>query len=192
MKPFVLETGRLLLRQWRQDDFAPFAALNADARVMAHFPALLTPRQSDALGQRCAGLIAQQGWGFWAVEHKVQQRFIGMVGLHRPSADLPFSPCVEVGWRLVYDAWGQGYAQEAANAALQAGFTMLGFDEIVAFTTVGNVRSQAVMARLGMVCSPQTFLHPALPACHVLAEHCLYRLPKACWINPQAALIHLK
>lgn len=179
MTPYTLETERLLLRQWTTADFAPFAALNSDKRVMAHFPAILSRAQSDALARRCTALIAAQGWGFWALEDKATRQFIGMTGLHRPDMALPFSPCVEVGWRLAYDAWGKGFATEAASAAIQTGFDLLGVTEIVAFTTVANVRSQAVMQRLGMVRDEDTFLHPALPPDHAQAEHFLYRLPKA-------------
>ena len=181
MTPLTLETPRLRLRQWEPGDAEPFAAMHRDPRVMAHFPSTLTRMQSDALQARCAELIGQQGWGFWAVEHKETGMFVGMAGLHRPQADLPFSPCIEVGWRFAHAAWGQGYATEAAQAACEAGFTVCGFDEIVSFTALGNVRSQAVMVRLGMARDPDTFMHPALPAEHALARHCVYRLPKAQW-----------
>lgn len=181
MIPMTLETDRLLLRQWVDADLGPFAALNGDARVMAHFPSVLTPVQSDALANHCRALMAAQGWGVWAIEHKVSGQFIGMAGLHIPSPDLPFSPCVEVAWRLGYDYWGHGYATEAATAAIDTGFGQLDLAEVVAFTTMGNVRSQAVMQRLGMVRLDNTFLHPDLPVGHAQAEHCLYRLSKEAW-----------
>lgn len=177
----TLETPRLLLRQWRDSDVAPFAALNADPRVMACFPATLTRDASDAMALRCRKLIAQRGWGLWAVSLRENNVFIGMTGLHVPEAQLPCSPCVEIGWRLAFDYWGKAYAQEAARAALQAGFARLQLPEIVSFTALPNVRSSALMARLGMRREPATFEHPALPAGHRLRTHCLYRLTRAQW-----------
>ena len=174
------ETNRLRLRQWKAADRAPFAALNADPRVMQYFPAPLSRVESDALADRCESWIAARGWGFWAVETKATGAFIGFVGLHVPSDMLPFSPCVEIGWRLAFEHWGHGFAFEAAQGALNAAFQTLGLDTIVSFTTVGNARSRAVMERLGMSASG-TFEHPLLPEHHPLRPHCLYRLarPKA-------------
>lgn len=180
----ALETPRLRLRQWRDDDFAPFAALNADPQVMAHFPAPLDRAESDALATRCRALIAAQGWGFWATEIKTTGEFIGFVGLHRPLAELPFSPCVEIGWRLARPFWQQGYASEAARAAVHFAFNDLALDEVVAFTALGNQRSQAVMTRLGMRRAAATFEHPTVPAGHPLREHCLYRLARDDWQAP--------
>lgn len=176
-----LVTPRLVLRQWHDSDLPPFAALNADPRVMACFPAPLSREASDAMAQRCSCLIAERGWGFWAVALRENDAFIGMTGLHIPAAQLPCSPCVEIGWRLAFDYWGQGYAQEAAQAALQAGFTHLQLPEIVSFTALQNTRSSALMARLGMRREAATFEHPALPPGHALRTHCLYRLTRAEW-----------
>ena len=171
----MLETERLVLRQWQSRDYAEFAELNADPKVMEFFPACLTVNESDALAQRLSALIDQQGWGFWAIELKQNQRFMGFCGLHQTSPALPFSPNIEIGWRLHVDYWGQGYAAEAAQAALQFGFEQLQLKEIVAFTALGNLRSQTLMERLGMQRDPLNFAHPALPAEHALAKHCLYR-----------------
>lgn len=175
-----LETSRLRLRPWRDEDFAPFAALNADRQVMAHFPATLDRAESDVLAARCQSLIEAQGWGFWATEIKASGDFIGFVGLHRPIAELPFSPCVEIGWRLARPFWSQGYASEAARAALSFAFNDLALAEVVAFTSLENRRSQAVMERLGMR-RAENFEHPALPPGHPLREHCLYRLAVSTW-----------
>lgn len=146
-----LETKRLRLRQWRLADRKFFAALNSDSRVMAFFPSLLTRADSDALADRCQSLIDERGWGLWAVEIKATQEFIGFVGLNTPSAKLPFSPCVEIGWRLAFHQWGKGFALEAAREALHFGFDGLGLQEIVSFTALNNIRSRAVMMRLGML-----------------------------------------
>jgi RimJ/RimL family protein N-acetyltransferase len=172
----MLETDRLLLRQWRAADKVPFAQLNADARVMECYPACLTTAESDGFVDRLTALIADQGWGLWAIEIKDTQKFIGYVGLHVPTADLPCNPCVEVGWRLAYEYWGRGYAPEAAKAALQFGFESLNLTEIVSFTTLGNVRSQRVMEKLGMRRDSETFEHPSVPLDSPLREHCLYRI----------------
>lgn len=171
-----LTTHRLRLRQWQPSDFELFAALNADSTVMEYFPAPLSRPDSDAMALRCQALIAERGWGLWAVETLASQQFIGYVGLHIPSADLPCSPCVEIGWRLARIHWGQGYATEAAKASLKVGFEQLELPEIVSFTSLHNRRSQAVMERIGMVRTADTFEHPKLPPGHWLREHCLYRM----------------
>ena len=173
-----LETPRLRLRQWRESDREPFAALNADAEVMEFFPALLDRPASDAMAERCEALIAQRGWGLWAVELRGSAPFIGYVGLHKPTAELPFNPCVEIGWRLARPHWGRGLATEAARAALAFAFDTLELPEIVSFTSLPNLRSQAVMRRLGMLRDAATFQHPSVPVGSALREHCLYRLSR--------------
>lgn len=175
------DTPRLRLRQWREDDLTPFANLNADPEVMAHFPAPLERPASDALARRCQALIAERGWGFWAAELKESGQFIGFVGLHTPIAELPFAPCVEVGWRLARAHWGRGLASEAARAALTVGFERLELAEIVSFTALGNLRSQAVMERIGMHRTDEDFDHPAVPSGSPLRAHCLYRLDRNSW-----------
>ena len=175
-------TQRLRLRQWRAADRIPFAALNADPAVMAYFPATLSRAQSDALADRCESLLAERGWGFWAVQLLEAPRdFIGFVGLNTPSTELPFSPCVEVGWRLALPYWGKGFALEAARGALRVGFKTLELHEIVSFTAIGNRRSRAVMERLQMQQAPETFEHPGVPATSWLREHCLYSLSREQW-----------
>lgn len=180
VKIYELETERLRLRQWTEADKGPFAKLNADERVMEFFPNTLSRSQSDELAERIMGAIAQSGWGFWAVEVKDKYPFVGFVGLNVPAYPLPFNPCVEVGWRLDYPYWGKGYATEAARGAISFGFETLELAEIVSFTALVNVRSQAVMERLRMVRSPQTFTHPKVPENSHLQEHCLYQLSSNC------------
>ncbi len=174
-QPIELETDRLRLRQWTLADRAPFAALNSDPRVMEYLSEPLTRAASDAMADRCQAILQERGWGFWAVEHKGTGEFAGFVGLHIPSATLPFSPCVEIGWRLAAHHWGKGLATEAATEALRAGFEMLGLPAIVSFTALGNARSRAVMQRLGMR-EAGTFEHPHVPEGSPLRLHCLYRL----------------
>ena len=172
------DTERLYLRQWYAADREPFAALNADPKVMEFYPAPLDRAASDAMANRCQSLIAERGWGCWAVETKKTQEFIGFVGLHIPAPELPCSPCVEVGWRLARQHWHKGYATEAARGALRVGFEILGLSEIVSFTSVHNLRSRAVMQRLGMREAAETFEHPNVPMGSVLRQHCLYRLSR--------------
>ncbi|MEJ1171696.1 GNAT family N-acetyltransferase [Variovorax sp. CCNWLW235] len=173
------ETPRLRLRQWRESDLAPFAALAADPEVMAFLLPVPTRADSDALAERLKARIDENGWGFWAVEHKDSGEFAGFTGLNVPLAALPFSPCVEIGWRFGRKWWRQGFASEAARGALQIGFERLGFDEIVAFTAVGNLRSAAVMERIGMHEDVAgAFDHPALPEGHALRRHRLYRISR--------------
>jgi RimJ/RimL family protein N-acetyltransferase len=172
-----LETPRLYLRQWRDSDLAPFARLNADAEVMEFFPSRLDRQASDAMAGRIRAKIAERGWGLWAVEARASGEFIGFVGLQPPAAKLPFSPCIEIGWRLARACWGKGYATEAARESLRFGFEELGLDEIVSFTALGNRRSRAVMERIGMVEDPAgAFDHPSVPEGSPVRAHCLYRL----------------
>ncbi|MBV2366287.1 GNAT family N-acetyltransferase [Streptomonospora nanhaiensis] len=172
-----LRTPRLLLRPWRAADREPFARLNADPRVMEHFPAPLTRAESDALADRIEAGLAANGFGLWAVEVAGTGAFIGFTGLSRPGFSAHFTPAVEVAWRLARHAWGRGYATEAATAAVHHGFTRAGLSEIVSFTARENHRSQAVMRRLGMTRDPaDDFDHPALPPGHRLTRHVLYRL----------------
>ena len=177
------ETERLLLRQWLPSDRAPFAVLNADPRVMAFFPAPLTRAESDAMADRCQLLIAQRGWGLWAVELKVTGQFVGALGLHIPTVKLPFSPCVEIGWRFAVSFWGQGLATEAALAVLKVGFEQLKLAEIVSFTALINLRSQALMERIGMVRVPGHFPHPNVSPDSELSQHCRYTLSHQQWHN---------
>lgn len=177
-----LWTRRLVLREWRDADREPFAALNADPEVARFLPAPLTRAESDALVDRIEAHFARNGFGFWAVEIKGGEPFIGLLGLAAAGFDAPFTPAVEVGWRLARQAWGRGYATEGASAALDFGFGPLGLDEIVSFTVPGNVRSRAVMERLGMTHDPaDDFDHPSLPEGHPLRRHMLYRVSASDW-----------
>jgi RimJ/RimL family protein N-acetyltransferase len=177
-----LATARLRLRPWRASDRAPFAALNADPRVMAFFPGTLERASSDALAERIEGHFAEHGFGLWAVEVQDGPAFVGFVGLSVPRFETRFTPCVEVGWRLAAEHWGKGYATEAARACLAHGFGIVGLEQIVSFTVPGNRRSRAVMERLGMSRRAEDdFDHPSLPAGHPLRRHVLYRLAGEDW-----------
>ena len=177
-----VETSRLILRQWKETDFTLFSEMNSDKKVMEFYPSILSEEQSNKMAERCKALIEQRGWGFWALEEKESNRFIGFTGLHIPNHDFPFSPCVEIGWRLSPSFWGHGLVTEAAREALRVGFEVLDLSEIVSFAVVSNKRSLAVMERLNMVKEQNIFNHPALPKGHKLQEHSLYRLSKTRWV----------
>lgn len=180
----VTATARLHLRAWRDEDRAPFRAMNADPRVMECFPSVLTDAQSDALFDRIVAHHAQHRFGLWALELPGTADFIGFTGLSIPAWNPPFGACVEIGWRLAYDHWGQGYATEAGRAALAHGFGVLHLDEIVSFTAALNHRSEHVMQRLGMRhAASDDFDHPALPSGDRLQRHVLYRLSRAEWAS---------
>jgi RimJ/RimL family protein N-acetyltransferase len=173
-----LHGERVLLREWVPNDLEPFAALNADARVMEHYPSPLTRAESDAfVRERIVPQFAERGFGLWAVEVPAVAPFVGYVGLLVHTFEAEFTPCVEIGWRLAFPYWGNGYATEAARVAIAFGFEERGLDEIVSFTVPANRRSVAVMERLGMSYVGE-FDHPKLPVGHRLRRHVLYRLSR--------------
>jgi RimJ/RimL family protein N-acetyltransferase len=178
ISPVTLGTRRLILRPWREADLEPFADLNADPDVMRYFPQPLSREESDRLANRIREKFASQGWGWWAVEVRVGSPFIGFVGLNIPeyADELPFTPAFEVGWRLAKAHWRRGYAREAALECLRFAFGDLGRDEVVSFTAIENLPSQAVMQSIGMTRDPTgDFDHPMLPPGHRLSRHVLYR-----------------
>jgi RimJ/RimL family protein N-acetyltransferase len=163
---------RVLLRQWRDEDRRPHAAMNADPEVMRYYPSTASRDESDEFIDWASGLIADRGWGLWAVEVVEGPSFIGVVGLNEPR-DVPGA--VEVSWKLGREHWGHGYATEAASEALRFGFEEIGLEEIVAMTVPANERSRRVMERLGMTHDPaDDFDRPNLPP--ELTRHVLYRL----------------
>ncbi|MDI3405240.1 GNAT family N-acetyltransferase [Streptomyces cavernicola] len=172
-----IRTDRLLLRSWRESDLAPWAALNADPVVREHFPEVLTPERSAASAAAFQADLDERGWGWWAVEAVDTGEFIGFAGLDPVEDGLPFTG-VEAGWRLARSAWGHGYATEAGRAVMAYGFETLALPEILAITTVSNVRSQAVMRRLGMTHDPaEDFDDPTVPEgpCRRSVVHRLHR-----------------
>jgi len=173
----VLRTERLILRRWRNADRELFAEMNADPRVMEHFPALLSRAESDALVDWAEAHFEEHGFGPSAAELKDTGEFIGFIGLSVPRFEAMFTPCVEIGWRLAAEYWGRGLATEGARAVLDHAFALHGLKESVSFTTVGNVRSRKVMEKLGMTHdAADDFDHPSVPEGHALRRHVLYRL----------------
>ncbi len=180
--PVVLESARLRLRPWRDDDLDAFAALSADPAVMEHLLPLPDRDACDAVAARVRQHHADHGFGFWAVELPNVCSFIGFVGLVHVTYPAPFTPAVEIGWRLGSAHWGHGYATEAARLALRDGFTRLGLAQIVALTVPANQRSRRVMERLGMTRDERDdFDHPRVPDQHPLKRHVLYRLNRQDW-----------
>lgn len=171
----MIETARLILRAFREDDRAPFAAINGDPRVSDWLGGPISPAQSDATIDRINAHIATHGFGFFAAERKADGRLIGMIGLQPIRDDLPPAPGVELGWRLAPDAQGTGLATEGAAAVLAWGFANLDRDELLAFTAESNLRSQAVMTRIGMRHDPaRDFDHPVLADDHPLRRHVVF------------------
>jgi RimJ/RimL family protein N-acetyltransferase len=185
MEPILkLESARLLMRQWRDDDLRAFAAMCADPQVMRYFPEPLSYLESAALIGRMRGHFAELGFGLWALERKDTGDFIGFTGLSVVGFDAPFTPAVEIGWRLAREHWGLGFASEAAWTALRCGFEQLGQDEIVSFTAVSNEPSQKVMQAIGMHREPaDDFDHPNVPEGHPLRPHVLYRISREEWLT---------
>ncbi len=181
-----LETERLRLVAWQERHVAPFAAMNADPEVMRYFPGFATEAQTRAMVSTWRTQFEEQGWSNWAVELKDLGEFIGFIGLSVPRRQLPFSPCVEVGWRLARRFWGHGYATEGAKACLSVGFAKLGLTEIVSFTALTNLPSRAVMQRIGMHNTCRDFDHPAVPEGSPLRRHCLYLITRAQWSQGEA------
>ena len=177
-----MQTGRLRLRRWRDEDRKPFARMNDDAEGMEFFPARLTRAESDALVDRIEAHFAEHGFGLWAAELRGEGTFIGFIGLAVPRFEAPFTPCVEIGWRLAREHWGKGLATEGARAAMQYAFTEIGLAEVVSFTVPANVRSRRVMEKLGMTHDArEDFEHPGLPEGHWLRRHVLYRVRRDAW-----------
>jgi 3-dehydroquinate dehydratase / shikimate dehydrogenase len=182
----TIKTARMILRPWKREDLEPFAELNADPRVMEYFPSLKTRSDSDASIKRMSHHIEKYGWGLWAVSLMETGKFMGFIGLEHVDFEAPFTPAIEIGWRLAFDYWGKGYATEGALACLRYGFEELALNEIVSFTAVQNMRSRAVMEKIGMHRDPKDdFDHPRIAPGHPLRRHVLYRLKRTEWIGKQ-------
>lgn len=178
----IYRTPRLLLRCWKGSDREPFARLNADPEVMAHFPGVLDRAASDVLVDRIEAHFAEHRFGPWAVSVQGGEPFIGFVGLAHVAFDAHFTPAVEILWRLAQSSWGHGYATEAAREACRIAFEELKLPEIVSFAVPANQRSRAVMDRIGMTHDARDdFDRPKLAEGHPLRRHVLYRLSAAGW-----------
>ena len=175
----MIETPRLILRAWREEDREPFAALNGDPRVGEWLGGIRSRAECDAALDRFNAAMAAHGYGYWAAERKSDARLIGLIGLGRfQPNETPLGETLEMAWRLAPEAWGQGLASEGAAAALAWARANLD-EEILAVTARSNLRSQAVMRRIGMVAQPwRDFDHPKLPAGHPLRPHVVFAAPR--------------
>jgi ribosomal-protein-alanine N-acetyltransferase len=173
----MLETERLLLRRWQDSDREPFAAMNADPRVMEFFPGTLTREESDRLIDDIESHFDNRGFGLFATELKAERALIGFIGLHVASFQAHFTPCVEIGWRIAVPYWGKGLATEGSKEVIRFAFEWLRLESLVSFTVPENTASRRLMEKLGMTHDPaEDFDHPRLPPGHRLRRHVLYRL----------------
>ncbi|MCC7298956.1 MAG: GNAT family N-acetyltransferase [Bacteroidia bacterium] len=169
----MVETPRLILRNWRAEDVAPFAEMNADPEVRKYFPNLMSYEETENFVSKLHDLISENTYGFWAVETKENSEFIGMIGITDINFDAAFTPGIEIGWRLKQSAWNNGYATEGAKASLDFGFNVMQFPKIFSFTSVLNLPSERVMQKIGMQLNGN-FVHPKLDADHWLNPMVLY------------------
>lgn len=173
----LIETDRLILREWKREDLTPFAAINQDPKVMEYLLKPLAESETAAMIEKIQKHFKLHGFGLYACTVKETSELIGFVGLNVPDFEAHFTPCVEIGWRLAFHAWGKGYATEAARAVLQVGFGKQGLHEIVSWTVPANQRSIRVMEKIGMHRDPKDdFDHPKVPKGHPLRRHVLYKL----------------
>jgi RimJ/RimL family protein N-acetyltransferase len=171
----VIETERLILRRWREADLEPYAAMMADPEVADWLGGVLDRAAVEARIARSEAGFETQGVGRFALERREDGAFLGYCGLLKIGDGLPVGPGFEIGWGLSRQAWGGGYATEAAHAAVADGFARLGLPEILAYTTVGNLRSQAVMTRAGFVRAPERdFNHTMFEVGHPLCRHLVF------------------
>ena len=173
-----LETKHLKLRQWKEEDFLPYARLTSSNEVMTYFPKRLTGEQSNTAVRKFMKLLEEKSWGFWAVEEKSSGKFIGYAGLHTPKTKFPFSPCVEIAWRMEDEYWNNGYVLELGVEILRCAFEVIGLEEVVYFSSLHNVKAEKVAKALGMKKEDKNFNHPFVEAGHELSEHYLYRIKK--------------
>lgn len=181
---YLIQTQRLGLRQWLPEDKAKLVAMNADPEVMEYFPAPFTEEETEAQLAHTLLHHAQYGYGWWAVDHLKDKCFIGALGLNNVGYKLPFTPCVEIAWRLRKEYWGKGLGTEGSMAALFYGFQVLKLPEIVSFTSLPNKPSINIMKKLGMT-KKQKFNHPKVEEGHELERHILYTLTREDYLKQQ-------
>lgn len=182
MAEFRLETSRLVLRGWREEDVGPFHALCNDPEVMRYLGPLQNREMITAAVGRMQGFQSDPGYCFWAIERVEDGAFLGFCGLKPGPEHTPLHGHVEIGWRLSRAAWGRGYAREAAAASLDWGFANLPDQAIMAMTVLGNTRSWGLMERLGMKREAGLdFDHPALAEGDPLRPHIVYSITRTGW-----------
>ena len=174
----LFESQRLLFRKWRTSDRDLFYEMNSDTDVMEFFPDVLSREETNSFLDSIISRIDRDGFGFWAVELKDTQEFIGFIGINPPSVGLGIEPFIEIGWRLRKDFWGRGYATEGAKRVLKYAFEECNIDEVYSFTSVVNTRSERIMRKIGMMNTNKNFFHPKISREHILCEHVLYKITR--------------
>jgi RimJ/RimL family protein N-acetyltransferase len=182
MSEFRIETERLILRDWRDEDIDPFAAMCADPVVMETLGPLMSRDEAEALIAKQIAREAKDGHTMWALERRDDACFLGWCGLIRGEVG-PITGKLEIGWRLASDCWGKGYAREAAQASLAWGYARVPDDRIWAITSARNMRSWGLMERLGMARHPEMdFDHPNVPDDSPLKRHITYSIGREQWL----------
>lgn len=172
----MIQTERLILRQWQGSDIESCIEMNQDPAVMKFFPNLYSPEHTKEMIEKMKKSIDDKGWGFWVCELKETGEFIGFIGIEDRFVPEMLKPAVEIGWRLRKEFWGKGYATEGAKAALDYGLNVLKLDEIISFTAMSNIPSRRVMEKIGMTRNPKDdFNHPKVPKGNPLRKHIIYR-----------------
>ena len=167
------ETQRLIFRDWENQDLIEFREINKDSRVMNFFLKPLVEEETDRFYNIIQDEFKNYGYGLYAVETKFNKRFIGFIGFHWANFISDFTPCVEIGWRLQFESWGNGYATEGAKACLKYGFETLKFKKIYSFTSKINLQSENVMKKIGLK-NIMEFDHPNIFEGNPLRRHVLY------------------
>ena len=188
----ILETPRLILREWKDSDRNLFREINADSKVMEFFPFRRSHAESDEALEKVNDMIRLSGFGFYALELKATAEPIGFCGIAPTNLDGVFPlGTMEIGWRLATRFWGNGYVTEAANALLAMAFEDKGMPEVVSFAVEANHRSTAVMQRLGLIRdASRDFDHPRVPDSHPhLIPHVTYYLTREQWLAHKASRV---
>lgn len=175
---YLFTSERLGFRSWFEDDIELFAKMNCDEEVMKHFPKLLTKQETEAFVSRMQQHYLHKGYTYFAVELKETGEFIGFIGLAHQDYQSPYTPAVDIGWRLKQRVWGNGYATEGAKRCLQFAFAELNLDKVIATCTLHNKASENVMQKIGMK-RLGTFQHPKLIAYPEYTTCIIYKIEKA-------------
>jgi RimJ/RimL family protein N-acetyltransferase len=179
--PEYLQTERLKLRRWRAADVEPMIAINSDPKVFEFYPHVPKREESVRMMEKIPLHFERHNLGLWCAEN-LSGEVMGFIGLNVPDYEAPFTPCVEIGWRLGSQFWGKGYATEGAKECLRDGFERVGLKEIVAMTTPRNIRSQRVMIKLGMTRDfDSDFEHPKVQVGNPHRPHILFRISRNAW-----------
>lgn len=175
----VLETERLILRTWKEEDVQDYYEINLDPKVIEFLLGSLTVDECRVFVEKMNKQFDEKGYTLFAVELKETGELLGFIGLNYTDFKSDFTPCVEIGWRLSSKYWGQGLATEGALASLKYAFEKCGLDKIISFTAVGNEKSVRVMEKIGMTrVVDGDFAHPKLPLDHRLSKHIRYEIQR--------------